>query len=66
MSNMIRINNNAVPFALINFLKEKLNFPNSAFLIKKNSSIYTFKKRRLLNLIEESENEILLPRGFFG
>ena len=63
---MIRINNNAVPFALINFLKEKLNFPNSAFLIKKNSSIYTFKKRRLLNLIEESENEILLPRGFFG
>jgi len=66
LSNSIRINSHAIPFVLINFLKEQLNFANSAFIIKKKSGRSTFDTPRFFKLIEETENEILIPRGFIG
>lgn len=66
LSNTIRLNSHAIPFVLINFLKEQLNFANSAFIIKKKSGRSTFETPRFFKLIEETENEILIPRGFIG
>lgn len=66
LSNSIRINSHAIPFVLINFLKEELNFANSAFIIKKKSGRSTFETPRFFKLIDETENEILIPRGFIG
>ncbi|OXA77253.1 hypothetical protein SAMN05444397_103397 [Flavobacterium aquidurense] len=64
--NVVRINRNAIPLLLINFLKEELNFLNSEFLIKKKMGKNTFGKERYFNLIEETENEVIIPRGFIG
>src|SRR5690606_9643286 len=66
LGNTIRLNSQAIPFVLINFLKEQLNFANSAFIIKKKSGRSTFETPRFFKLIDETENEILIPRGFIG
>jgi superfamily II DNA or RNA helicase len=52
--------------SLINFLKEELNFANSEFFIKKNSGKKTFGTERYFKLVEETENEVIIPRGFIG
>jgi superfamily II DNA or RNA helicase len=51
---------------LINFMKEELNFVNSAFFIKKKLGKSTFEAERYFKLVEETENEIIIPRGFIG
>lgn len=51
---------------VINYLREELNFSNAAYFVKKNSGRSTFETPRYFNLIEESNNEILIPRGFTG
>lgn len=66
LSNTIRLNRLSVPFTLINFLKENLNFANSAFIIKKKAGRSTFETPRFFNLIEEIKNELHIPRGFIG
>lgn len=60
----IRIQRDGLTTPLINFLKEELNFANSDFFIKKKSGKNTFGTERYLKLIEETENEIITPRGF--
>lgn len=64
--NVVRINRNAIPLLLINFLKEELNFLNSEFLIKKKMGKNTFGKERYFKLIEETESEVIIPKGFIG
>lgn len=64
--NVVIINRKAIPLLLINFLKEELNFLNSEFLIKKKMGKNTFGKERYFKLIEETENEVIIPRGFIG
>lgn len=66
LSNTISLNSRAIPLVLINYLKEHLNFANSAFMIKKKSGRSTYETPRFFKLIEETENEILIPRGFIG
>lgn len=60
----IRIQRDGLTTPLINFLKEELNFANSEFFIKKKSGKNTFGTERYFKLIEETENEIIIPRGF--
>ncbi len=55
-----------IPLILVNFIKDQLNFANSEFVIKKNSSKNTFNTHRYFNLIEEKDTEVHLPRGFIG
>jgi len=43
-----------------------LNFYNSDFLVKKNLGKSTFQTEKFFKLIEESENEINIPRGFIS
>lgn len=66
LKNNISLNSHAVPLKLINFLKEQLNFVNSAFIIKKKTGKSTFDTPRFFKLIQETEREILIPRGFIG
>lgn len=60
----IRIQRDGLTTPLINFLKEELNFANSEFFIKKKSGKNTLRTERYFKLIEETENEIITPRGF--
>lgn len=43
-----------------------MNFSNSEFFIKKKSGKNTFGTERYFKLVEETENEIIIPRGFIG
>lgn len=62
----ILIQRDGLTTPLINFLKEELNFANSEFFIKKKSGKNTFGTERYFKLVEETENEIITPRGFIG
>jgi superfamily II DNA or RNA helicase len=66
LSNNIRISRLGLTSPLINFIKEELNFANTEFFIKKQSGKSTFGTERYFKLVEESENEIIIPRGFIG
>ncbi|MCD9577508.1 DEAD/DEAH box helicase [Flavobacterium soyae] len=60
----ISIQRDGLTTPLINFLKEELNFANTEFFIKKKSGKNTFGTERYLKLIEKTECEIIIPRGF--
>ncbi|MEZ4969425.1 MAG: DEAD/DEAH box helicase family protein [Flavobacteriaceae bacterium] len=66
LNNIIRISRNGLTPTLTHFLKEELNFANSEFFIKKKSGRNTFETVRYFKLIEESESEVFIPRGFIG
>nr|WP_315155113.1 DEAD/DEAH box helicase family protein [uncultured Flavobacterium sp.] len=66
LANDIKINRFAISTALINFLKEELNFLNTEFLVKKKIGKNTFGTERYFKLVEETENEVIIPRGFIG
>jgi superfamily II DNA or RNA helicase len=66
LDNEVKINRAGLTTLLINFIKEELNFANSEFFIKKKSGKNTFGTERYFNLIEETENEIIVPKGFIG
>ncbi|MFN3640951.1 MAG: TOTE conflict system archaeo-eukaryotic primase domain-containing protein, partial [Flavobacterium sp.] len=66
LNNNVRLSRVGLTLALINFLKEELNFANSEFFIKKKSGRNTFKTTRYFKLVEETESEIFIPRGFLG
>lgn len=66
LSNYLRLNRSAIPLALINFLREELNFANSAFIIKKKIGKNTFGTERYFRFVEEHKTEVILPRGFAG
>lgn len=66
LANDIKINRFAISTALINFLKEELNFLNTEFLVKKKIGKNTFGTERYFKLVEETENGVIIPRGFIG
>ncbi len=66
LKNVVKINRNAISIPLINFLKEELNFLNTEFLIKKRMGKNAFGTERYFKLVEETENEVIIPRGFIG
>lgn len=66
LSNNVRLSRIGLTPTLTNFLKEELNFANSEFFIKKKSGRNTFETVRYFKLIEETESEIFIPRGFIG
>ncbi len=66
LDNRIRVNRIAITQPLINFLKEELNFANSEFIIRQKSGKSTFDIPRYFKLVSETEQEVILPRGFIG
>ena len=64
ISNQIYLKRIHLNRKLIVFLREQLNFYNSDYLAKKNLGKSTFKTEKYFNLIEETEKEVMIPRGF--
>jgi len=62
----IFINKNNLPRALVNFLKEELNFFNSEYLIKKKIGVSTYGMEKYFKLIETKDDNISVPRGFIS
>lgn len=66
LDNALRINRSSMPAALINFIKEELNFANTEFFIKKKTGKNTFGTERCFKFIEEAGGKVVLPKGFAG
>jgi len=66
LNNAVRMNRLGLTLPLINFLKTEFNLPNSEYFIMKKTQRNTWDTKRYFNLIEETENEVILPRGAIG
>ncbi len=66
LGNRIILNRPGISLALINFLKEELNFASSEFLIKKRLGKNTWGMERNFKFVEERNNEVIIPRGMIG
>lgn len=66
LDNEVRLGRSAVKPDIIHFLKDELNFVNSEYFAKKKTGRNTWGTQRFFKCIEESENEIIIPRGFVG
>ncbi len=64
ISNQIYLKRIHLSRKLIVFLREQLNFYNSDYLAKKNLGKSAFKTEKYFNLIEETDKEVMIPRGF--
>ncbi len=51
---------------LYRYLRDHLNIKNNDFFIKKNSGKNTYKTEATIKILEEKDNELVLPRGFIG
>lgn len=51
---------------LVKFLREKLNFFNTEYLVKERMGISTYQTEKYFRLISESGEYVLLPRGFLS
>lgn len=66
LDNSVRLTRSGLTRELINYLKEELNFSNSEYFIKKKTGRNTWGTERFFKFIEETENEVIIPRGFIG
>jgi len=66
LANDVRISKHILTETLVNFLKEEFNIANSEFYIKQKSGRSTWNTPRLFRLFEESDREVILPRGGIG
>lgn len=66
LGHSVHLNRSALTPSLINYLKEELNFANSEYFIKKKTGRNTWGTERYFRCVEESENEVIVPRGFVG
>lgn len=66
VDNQIAISRSYLNANLIHFLKEELNFINTEYVIKHQLGKSTYNVRKYFNLIDETEESVLLPRGFLS
>ena len=66
LSHVVKISRSGLTLALVDFLKEELNFANTEFIIKKKMGKNTFGTEHYFKCIEETEEAIIIPRGFVG
>ncbi|MEK7525187.1 MAG: DEAD/DEAH box helicase family protein [Patescibacteria group bacterium] len=64
LGKMISIAKTDLAPELSSFLKKELNFLNPGFVIKERMGLSTYKTERFFKLIQESADQISLPRGF--
>ncbi|MCF8225064.1 MAG: DEAD/DEAH box helicase [Bacteroidales bacterium] len=64
ISNQIYLKKIQLSKILVLFLRKQLNFYNSDYLAKRNLGKNTFQTEKFFKLIEENEQEIMIPRGF--
>ncbi len=64
VSNHVSLSRSKLTPKLIEFLKERLNFLNTEYLTKKRLGKSVYQVQKYFKLIEESDTDIFLPRGF--
>jgi superfamily II DNA or RNA helicase len=66
LNNHAQLNQSGLKPVLIDFLKEELNFANSEYFIKKKTGRNTWGTERYFRFINETDHDIIVPRGFIG
>jgi superfamily II DNA or RNA helicase len=66
LNNSVQLNRSGMSPELISFLKKELNFSNSEYFIKRKTGRSTWGTEKYFRFIEETETEIVVPRGFVG
>jgi superfamily II DNA or RNA helicase len=66
LDHSVHLNRTGITPGLIDFLKENLNLSNTEYFIKKKTGKSTWGTKQYFKLLEENENEIIIPRGFIG
>ncbi len=66
LNNSVQISRNNLPLPLISYLKEELNFVNTEYVIKKKMGKNTWGTEYYFKCIEETENDVIIPRGSVG
>ena len=66
LNNRLTINRLHLSSQITRFLKEKLNFINTEYLIKSRLGKSVYKVQKFFKLIEEDGDNIFLPRGFLS
>ncbi|MDF1551252.1 MAG: DEAD/DEAH box helicase family protein, partial [Bacteroidales bacterium] len=66
LNNNVQISRKNIPLLLISFLKDELNFVNTAYVIKKKMGKNTWGTEYYFKCIEETENDVIIPRGSVG
>ncbi len=66
MGSTIKLPKASLQPQLVKFLREKLNFFNTEYLVKEKMGISTYQTEKYFKLISESGEYVLLPRGFLS
>ena len=66
MGNTIKLPKVSLQPQLVTFLREKLNFFNTEYLVKEKMGISTYQTEKYFKLISEAGEYVLLPRGFLN
>ncbi len=66
LNRSVQLNRSGMTPEIIHFLKEELHFANPEYFIKKKTGKSTHNTKRYFKFIEETENQVILPRGFTG
>src|SRR5579885_399454 len=66
MGNTIKLPKVSLQPQLVKFLRDKLNFFNTEYLVKEKMGISTYQTEKYFKLISESGEYVLLPRGFLS
>lgn len=53
-----------LPSRLASFLREELNILNIGYVVKERAGLPTYNEKRFINTIEQTNDAILVPRGF--
>ncbi len=66
LNNAVHLNRSGISPRLFNFLKKELNFSNSEYFAKRKAKRSTWGIPKYFRFIEETEHEVIVPRGFVG
>ena len=66
LKNQIVLNKHQINKDLANFLRSNLNFINSEYIIKQKIGRSVYGVQKFFNLITESKETIMVPRGFLN
>lgn len=66
INNKLILKHSQLSSQLISFLKEKLNFINTEYLVKQRLGKSIYRVKKFFKLIEEREGNVFLPRGFLN
>lgn len=65
-NNSVQISKTNLPLKLVSFLKDELNFVNTAYLVKKKIGKNAWGTEHYFKCLEETDTDVIIPRGSIG